>query len=663
MLSQRKIICLIILLLKYGKKQFKYIIQIIIMDYLLKEKENIFISSYIEANNQHYIHQILQEHQLEPLETTHLKKKIIYILPLKSLCNQIYHYYYEFYKKVFTIGIITGERRCNTDANLIIMTPEILLQLMYKNEINKEDVDLVIFDKFQYINDDERGKNIEELLKNILPFIQCVFFSLPFSNLNVLLSYLEKISIYPFHYIENKEMEKQTHYLYYDLHPGYYNSLPISNAQNILQRIKKCIPLTEEVISKVYYDITTFKSLNGYVKKDYLINNVILECKEKDMFPAVCLILSRRNLEKIVESLHISLLNEIEKDQIEEVCLNILKVLPNYTDYTNLVEYKILLKLFKRGLGIHHAGMIPIFKELVEIMFQGNYIKLVFSTETFFTSTFQSIKTIILTENVKFDGSEERVLNSAEYISYFQRIHDYEGNIVHLPNFYSSLDLDFFQMDTFEKEICFSSKFYETIPFTLQNRTRDNYLNKMLLAKEFIDEENNLTTKGMIASEITEVFPLFIAELFDDIIDLSGKKLVSLLSCFLYINTNIYVPFHFSSKMEEDSISIIAKVMTLMDEYEVYDIQDKYYFYYYLFEYVELWYEAKDDVEYKKVLNKIKRDKIIFVGDFVKALLKIMSIVNELKGLARKFDKDFDSTYLDIQTGLLKNMLKYVKNN
>ena len=626
------------------------------MDYLLKEKENIFISSYVEANNQHYLHQILKEQQLEPLEQT-TQKKIIYILPLRSLCNQLYHYYSEFYKDLISIGIITGERRHNTDSNLIIMTPEILLQLLYKDKIKKEDIDLVIFDKFQYINDHERGKNIEELLKNILPFIQTVLLSLPFSNLNDVIDYLEKISIYPFHVIENKEKEKQTHYLYYDLHPNYYNSLPISDTQNILQRIQKCIPLTEEVISKVYYDISNFKSLNGYVKKDYLINKVILECKEKDMFPAVCLILSRRNLEKTVESIHISLLNEIEKNEIEEVSLSILKKLPNYTDYINLVEYKILLKLFKRGLAIHHAGMIPIFKELVEILLQSKYIKVVFSTETFFTSTFQSIKTILLTENVKFDGSEERVINSDEYISYFQRIHDYEGNIIHLPNSYSSLDLDFFQLDTFEKDICFSSKFYETVPFTLQNRSPNNYLNKLLISKGFMDEENNLTTKGFIASEITEVFPLFIAELFSDIIDLSGKKLACLLSCLLYINTNIYVPFHFSYNVEKDLVSIIGKITSLMGDYEMYGIHDKYYFYYYLFEYVELWYEAKDDLECKKVLSKIKKEKIIFVGDFIKAVLKIMNIVNELKELAIKFDRDFNSTYMDVQSSLLKNVV------
>jgi hypothetical protein len=145
--------------------------------------------------------------------------------------------------------------------------------------------------------------------------------------------------------------------------------------------------------------------------------------------------------------------------------------------------------------------------------------------------------------------------------------------------------------------------------------------------------------------------------LFDDIIDLSGKKLVSLLSCFLYINTNIYVSFYFSCNLEKDLVSIIGKVITLMDEYERYNIPDKYYFYYYLFEYVELWYEAKNNLECKKVLNKIKKDKIIFVGDFIKALLKIMSIVNELKDLANKLNKDFDRTYMDIQSSLLKNIV------
>ena len=99
------------------------------MNYLLKEKENIFITSYIESNNQEFLHQFIKEELIEKEQI----KKIVYILPLKSLCNQLYHYYNEYYKSLITIGIITGERKVNTNSKLIIMTPEILLQLLYKN--------------------------------------------------------------------------------------------------------------------------------------------------------------------------------------------------------------------------------------------------------------------------------------------------------------------------------------------------------------------------------------------------------------------------------------------------------------------------------------------------------------------------------------------------
>jgi len=571
------------------------------MNYFTEEKKNIFISSYSEAKDDVEIQQFIQNSQ---------EKKIIYLLPLKSLCNQLYHDY-----KDLDVGIITGERRLNIESNLLIMTPEILLQSIYKNEINREEIDWILFDKFQYINDTERGKNIEELLKFILPSIQILFYSLPFSNMDKLMTFIELISVYPFLFIEKKTKQLQNHFIYYDLHPSYYNSLPLSDTQNILQRIQKCIPLTQEVISKVYYDISNFKSLNGYIKKDYLMNKVLSECKEKEMFPAVCLVLSRRNLEKLVENLHISLLDETEKSKIEEECLKILRVLPNYENYIDLVEYKILLKLFKRGIGMHHAGMIPVLKELVEKMFENKYIKVIFSTETFLTSTFQQIQTLILTENIKFDGSEERVLNSSEYISYFQRMD--KGNIIHLPNFYSLLDLDFFQLDTFHEDISYSCKFYTTIPYLLQN----NFCHPLLMAKEFMDKNNELTTKGIIAREITEIFPLFIAEYFENILALSGKNMVCLLSCFLNINVNIYIPFQFSYVVDKELKDIITDVVVLMDNYEIscpnveyysceyeqFGLNDNYYFYYYLLEYVDLWYMATNESEYKKVLNKIKK--------------------------------------------------------
>ena len=620
---------------------------------------SIFISSYIETIEQKCILEIIKS-------SIKQKKRIIYLLPMKSLCNQLYNYYKNYYKemiclKLMSIGIITGERKQNINADILIMTPESLLQMIYKKEVVPLD-NIILFDKFHYINDKERGKNIEELLLLVLPTtLQFIFFSLPFSNLDFMTEWLSKISNQNFVIIQNQEKEVTLkHYLYYDLHPSYYSQLPFENLENqlgIVERIQKCIPLTEEVISKVYYDINEFKKNNGYVKKDYLINNLLAKCKEQNLFPAVCLVLSRRNLEKLVENIYISLVDDTKKDTVEEFCLRTLEKLHNSQDYIQLIEYKMLLKLFKRGIGIHHAGMLTIFKELVEILFKEEYIKIIFSTETFFTGTLHSVKTILLTDNVKFDGTEERPLNSYEYLSYFQKINNKEGNIIHLPNFYSSFYLDSFQDILSIKDNEFSSKFYSTYSFVFRNLNNMNKSNEfeevkqILLENSFITTDNELTNKGFVANEIREIFSLFIAEYFKEMCELSNKNIVCFLSCFINVNPNIYLNYKFSFPIEDELQIIIEKVLQTMNEYLTYTNSDNnYYFQYYLLEYVSLWYDTDDC---KKVLNKIKKDKVLFVGDFVKAVLKIICIINEIKYISIAMESRCD----EIITMLLKNIV------
>ena len=633
-----------------GEEKDKFILQ------TFDDKHSMFISSYIETIEQNCVHDIIKSSMQQ-------KKRIIYLLPMKSLCNQLYSHYMNYYKelimlKLLSIGIVTGERKHNINADVLIMTPECLLQMLYKKEIIPLD-NILLFDKFHYINDKERGKNIEELLLFVLSTkLQFIFFSLPFSNLDCITEWLCQISNQNFVIIQNEEKEVVlNHYLYYDLHPQYYSQLPFENQLGIVERIQRCIPLTEEVISKVYYDIVEFKKNNGYVKKDYLMNNLLTKCLEQDLFPAVCLVLSRRNLERLVENIHISLTDTTKKDTVEEFCLRTLEKLHNSSDYIQLTEYKMLLKLFKRGIGIHHAGMLTIFKELVEILLKEEYIKIVFSTETFFTGSLHSVKTILLTENVKFDGTEERPLNSYEYLSYFQKISNKEGNIIHLPNFYSSFYLDSFQDILSIKDNDFSSKFYSTYSFVFRNRNssldRNEFesIKQILTTNSFLTLENELTSKGFIASEITEIFSLFIAEYFSEMCELSNKNIVCFLSCFINVNPNIYLNYKFSFVIEDELQIIIEKVLQTMSEYSTYTNSDNnYYFQYYLLEYVSLWYDTDDC---NKVLNKIKKDKVLFVGDFVKAVLKIICIINEIKYISIAMETRCD----EIINMLLKNIV------
>jgi len=534
---------------------------------LLDNKHNIFISSYVSTLEHSFFQKMIEKKNED--------KKIVYILPLKSLCNQFFAH---FQSQGYSLGLITGDRRFQTNSNVWIVTPEILLSMIYKEEVNLEDIQYIVFDAFHFIQDKERGKNIQELLMYILPINQIIFLSLPITNKEVLLDQLEKDSKYPLFVLENNYKNLLKHFIYYDLHPGYYDKLPLEESQSIHQRIKKCIPLTIDVISKVYHNITEFKKSNGYVKKDYVLNNVLLECKKENKFPLACFMLSRRNLETVVNNLSVFFLSKEESNKIESICEDILEKLPNYLDYINLLEYKILLKLLKRGIGIHHGGMVPVLREMVEILLKNNHIKVIFSTETFFSGYVGDVKTILLMENMKFDGIRERNLNTQEYLSVYQKInYKFAGEVIHLPNFYSSFQLDTFETVLYPTENKYEDTFYSSVHFVLRTQCsekfqehslckREDYVQvKSLLNEKKFTFPKSYSLKGEMALQVSEIFPLFISELYEDFKKLSDKNKVCFLSCLININKNIYkeepIDFIIEEEFVNDRIDIIKTLI------------------------------------------------------------------------------------------------------
>ena len=89
--------------------------------------------------------------------------------------------------------------------------------------------------------------------------------------------------------------------------------------------------------------------------------------------------------------------------------------LPNYKEYLDLPEYQNMISLLQKGVAIHHAGVLTVLKEMVEILFDKGYIKLLFATETFAVGINMPTKTVIFTSLEKFDGMGLRRLLPHEY--------------------------------------------------------------------------------------------------------------------------------------------------------------------------------------------------------------------------------------------------------
>ena len=114
--------------------------------------------------------------------------------------------------------------------------------------------------------------------------------------------------------------------------------------------------------------------------------------------------------------------------------------IPNLKEYIETQEYNNLVRLIEKGIGIHHAGMVGVFKELVEVMYDEGYVKVLFATETFKVGINMPTKTVVFTSLKKYDGEKNRYLTSEEYTQMAGRAGrrglDTEGHVIHLCNLF-----------------------------------------------------------------------------------------------------------------------------------------------------------------------------------------------------------------------------------
>ena len=134
--------------------------------------------------------------------------------------------------------------------------------------------------------------------------------------------------------------------------------------------------------------------------------------------PAICFVYSRKQVEQIAGKINISLFEDGDKTPsiIENECKQLLiRKMNNWKEYINLPEYRFLIKILQKGIAIHHAGMIQVFKEMIEYLFEKRYIKLLVATETFAVGVDMPAQSVIFTSLQKFNGTRFRYLEPHEY--------------------------------------------------------------------------------------------------------------------------------------------------------------------------------------------------------------------------------------------------------
>ncbi|OUM65386.1 hypothetical protein PIROE2DRAFT_60042 [Piromyces sp. E2] len=341
------------------------------------------------------------------------KQRVVYTSPIKALSNQKFR---ELSQEFGDVGLMTGDVTINPNASCLVMTTEILRSMLYRGSEVMREISWVVFDEIHYMRDKERGVVWEETIILLPNQVHYVFLSATIPNAFQFAEWICKIHEQPCHvvYTDYRPTPLQ-HYLFPAGGDGIHLAVDekgVFREDNFQRAISYLGDKDDDSKQKIKGKGKKQIRGKGQTTDLYKIIKMIMT---RNYQPVIVFSFAKRECEN--NALMLSKLdfnNEEEKEMIQSVYTNAISSLSE--DDQQLPQIEHLLPLLKRGIGIHHSGLLPILKEVIEILFQEGLIKVLFATETFSIGLNMPAKTVLFTSVRKFDGKENRWVSGGEYI-------------------------------------------------------------------------------------------------------------------------------------------------------------------------------------------------------------------------------------------------------
>ncbi|MBR9690150.1 DEAD/DEAH box helicase [Candidatus Woesearchaeota archaeon] len=327
-------------------------------------------------------------------------KRIIYTSPIKALSNQKFREFKEAFGEK-AIGLLTGDVTINHDAQVLIMTTEIYRNMLVTKDELVEQISYVIFDEIHFISDFERGTVWEEAIIFSPKHVRFLCLSATIPNAYEFAEWIQDVKKHKVSVVKyDKRAVPLAHYLYdinlgltnikelkknleLDRYPDYYK-----NMRRRRQRLKK----------------PRFQFPNHIELVEHLFS--------KGQLPCLFFVFSRRKTEELADGLSKKhdFTSSKEKAEIISYFNNEVP-----TELKRMESVQLVRRVLQKGVGIHHAGLLPVLKEIVENLFAKGMISVLYATETFAVGVNMPAKTVCFNSLEKYDGMSFRFLNSKEY--------------------------------------------------------------------------------------------------------------------------------------------------------------------------------------------------------------------------------------------------------
>jgi len=360
----------------------------------------------------------------------HQRGKAFYTTPIKALSNQKFNELVEAYGAA-EVGLLTGDVSINSEASIIVMTTEVLRNMLYVKSHTLEGLLHVVMDEVHYLADRSRGAVWEEVILHLPESVLVTALSATVSNAEEFGAWLTDVRGDTAVIVEEHRpvplwqlvaADSRLHDLFVD-EDGRKLNPELIRLQRDEQRLDKGGRNTRG------------RGSRGFSRHTPRRDDLIRQLQRASLLPSIFFVFSRKGCDQAVEEcmrVGLNLTSEDERRVINEIVDVGVMDLP--AEDLAALDFPAWHHALERGVAAHHAGLIPRFKEIVETLFQQGLIKVVFATETLALGINMPAKSVVIEKLSKWNGDTHVDLTPGEFTQLTGRAGrrgiDDEGNAI-----------------------------------------------------------------------------------------------------------------------------------------------------------------------------------------------------------------------------------------
>ncbi len=580
----------------------------------------------------------------------HSGKRVIYTAPIKALSNQKFRDFKHTYGAE-NVGIMTGDVVVNSRAPILIMTTEIYRNMLLCNDPSLEHISYVVFDEIHYINDIERGTIWEESLIFSPEAIRFLCLSATIPNAKEFAHWIETIKGHKVQVVSNKKRVVPLKHLLFDSYLG------MTDIQSIKTHAKEIENIADyrDMYAKKHRGMNTKKHKKEYKSPSHV--QLIKDLATGNFLPCIYFVFSRKATQEKAEELikDCNFVSPSEIPKIISMCNTYISA-----EIKDLESSKVLKRFLQKGVAIHHAGMLPKQKELVEELFGQGMIRVLYATETFAVGINMPAKAVCFNTLEKYDGISFRYLHTKEYFQLAGRAGrrgiDKEGYAIAMYN-RNRDDLEKIQKVTDKDVEPIISQFtlsYNTVLNLLQQHNQKeievilkksfdyylkkkkygnipvmaNFHNKVKLLQKmgYVRQDHSLTAKGEFA-RLIYAYELQIAEFCTSevIRELNDVAFLTALATIMFEGRRgVEFDKRFDKKAVANALKVLSKNTFLFKKINVGVFKG-------LHSLINHWYSGKDFVKMMELTNMLE-------GDYIRLFRQCIDMMKQIRRASGDYD-------------------------